>query len=123
MISNDAENILDHYQNPRNYGQLNDPDFLLEGYNNICGDQVKLYLKIEGNRITDVRFMGDGCIISMAATSILSETIQGISVDELKLLDDDKFLEIFGIELTPLKLSCALLAIKTVKQGIIGSSW
>jgi nitrogen fixation NifU-like protein len=97
------QNILDHYQNPRNFGTLPKPDISVEDSNPLCGDKIRMDLSIEDGRVTDVRFSGVGCSISRAAASMLTE--------EIKML---------GIELGPVRLKCALLALKTLKVGVYG---
>jgi nitrogen fixation NifU-like protein len=85
-----------------------------------CGDQIRIELKIENNRIADVRFSGKGCAISQAAASILTEEIKGKTLDEVKQFDKQKMLDLLGIELSAMRLKCALLALKVVKAGIYG---
>jgi len=114
------QNILDHYQNPRNFGTLPHPDISVEDSNPLCGDKIRMDLRIEQNRVTDVRFSGVGCSISRAAASMLTEEIKGKTLDEVKRIGRDEVLEMLGIELGPVRLKCALLALKTLKVGVYG---
>ena len=114
------QNILDHYQNPRNFGTLPHPDISVEDSNPLCGDKIRMDLKIENDRVADVRFSGVGCSISRAAASMLTEEIKGKTLEEVKGIGRDEVLEMLGIELGPVRLKCALLALKTLKVGVYG---
>ena len=114
------QNILDHYQNPRNWGTIEHPDVSAEDSNPLCGDRIRMDLKIKDGKIEDVKFSGTGCSISRAAASMLSDEIIGKSLDEVKAINRDYVLELLGIELGPVRLKCALLALKTLKVGVYG---
>lgn len=114
------QNILDHYQNPRNFGTLEHPDISAEDSNPLCGDEIRIDLQVKDNVIEDVRFSGKGCSISRAAASMLTEEIRGKTLDEVKRIGKDDVLEMLGIELGPVRLKCALLALKTLKVGVYG---
>jgi nitrogen fixation NifU-like protein len=114
------QNILDHYQNPRNWGTLPTPDITAEDANPLCGDRLHMDLAVKDGRIEQVRFTGQGCSISRAAASMLSEAIEGKTVDEVKKLGREDVLEMLGIDLGPVRLKCALLALKTLKLGLYG---
>src|SRR5262245_33936225 len=114
------ENILDHYRHPRNHGVLETPDITYEDANPLCGDRIRMDLRIRDGRIADIRFSGHGCSISQAAASMLCEAVQGRSLDEAKKLNRDDVLEMLGIELGPVRLKCGLLALKTLKAGVYG---
>lgn len=114
------EYIVDHYRNPRNYGSIGDADISHEEHNPVCGDRVHLDLKVEDNRIADIRFSGDGCSISQASASILTEMAKGKTLEEARELSKDDVLEQLGIPLGPVRLKCALLALKVLKVGAYG---
>jgi len=114
------QNILDHYQNPRNFGTLPKPDISVEDSNPLCGDKIRMDLLVEDGRVTDVRFSGVGCSISRAAASMLTEEIKGKTLEDVKRIGRDEVLEMLGIELGPVRLKCALLALKTLKVGVYG---
>jgi nitrogen fixation NifU-like protein len=114
------QNILDHYQSPRNFGTLEHPDISAEDSNPLCGDVIRIDLKIQDGKVADVRFTGKGCSISRAAASMLTEEIRGKSIEEVKRIGKDEVLEMLGIELGPVRLKCALLALKTLKVGVYG---
>jgi len=114
------QTILDHYQNPRNFGTLEHPDISAEDSNPLCGDEIRIDLQVKDGVIEDVRFSGKGCSISRAAASMLTEEIRGKTLDEVKRIGKDDVLEMLGIELGPVRLKCALLALKTLKVGVYG---
>jgi nitrogen fixation NifU-like protein len=118
------QNILDHYQNPRNFGTLDNPDISAEDSNPLCGDKIRMDLRVKNGTIEDVRFSGVGCSISRAAASMLTEEVRGKTLEEVKAIGRDEVLEMLGIELGPVRLKCALLALKTLKVGVYGlQSW
>lgn len=114
------EHILDHYQNPRNYGELEDPDISHEEYNPLCGDRLVIQLKIKDDRVAEVKFHGEGCAISQASASMLTELIEGKSLDEVKALTKEDVLDLLGIPISPVRLKCALLSLKALKAGVYG---
>jgi nitrogen fixation NifU-like protein len=114
------ENILDHYRNPRNRGTLDEPDVSYEDANPLCGDRIRMDFRLRDGRIEQVRFTGHGCAISQAAASMLCEQVEGKSLEDVKRLSRDDVLEMLGIELGPVRLKCALLALKTLKAGVYG---
>lgn len=114
------EHILDHYQHPRHHGTLEAPDITYKDANPLCGDELRMDFKIADGRIADVAFSGHGCSISQAAASMLCEHIAGKPLEDVKKVSRDDVLEMLGIELGPVRLKCALLALKTMKAGIYG---
>lgn len=114
------ENVLDHYKSPRNHGTLERADAEAEGMNPLCGDEVTIYLALDGDgeTISDVRFDGRGCAISQAATSMLTEMVKGRKIAEVADLDRDELLEEVGIPLTPVRLKCAILGLHTLKVAV-----
>lgn len=114
------EIILDHYENPRNYGELPDADISYEDDNPLCGDRIRIDLKVQDGRIVDVRFSGKGCAISQASASMLTERIKGATVEEARQLTRDDILEMLGIPLGPARIKCALLSLKVLKAGLYG---
>ncbi|HXY85128.1 MAG TPA: SUF system NifU family Fe-S cluster assembly protein [Gaiellaceae bacterium] len=114
------EVILDHYKNPRGHGLIDDADAQAEGQNPLCGDEVSIYVAFDedGETIDEVKFSGRGCAISQAATSMLTEMVQGRSASEVATLSRDELLEEIGIPLTPVRLKCALLGLSTLKLAL-----
>lgn len=114
------ENILDHYENPRNKGVLDDPDISYEEDNPVCGDRIRIDLKVDDGVIRDVRFSGRGCSISQAAASMLTEEIKGKTLDEVKRIGKETVLDLLGIPIGPVRMKCALLSLKVLKAGAYG---
>ncbi len=112
------EYILDHYRNPRNYGTLEQPDAHAEDSNPLCGDQLAIDLKIEGERVAEVRFQGRGCAISQASASMLSEMIEGHTVAEVIQLGKDDVLEALGISISPARTKCAFLPLRVLHRSL-----
>jgi nitrogen fixation protein NifU and related proteins len=114
------DNIIDHYQNPRNYGTLERPDISYEDSNPVCGDEIRMDLQIQDGKVIDARFSGHGCSISQASASMLTEEIIGKSLEEVKQIDKQYLLDLLGIPLGPVRLKCALLSLKVLKAGAYG---
>ena len=110
--------ILDHYRNPRNAGTLTDPDASFEDNNPLCGDKIRMDLRVQDGKVTDVRFAGRGCAISMASASLLTEQIKGMPLSEIAKLGKDDVLANVGINISAARLKCALLGIKVLKQAL-----
>ena len=114
------EVILDHYRNPRNKGTLDPADYSYEDTNPLCGDEVGIDVRVERDRIAEIRFSGRGCAVSQASASILTELVQGMPLDEVKALTKDDLLDELGIPVSPARMKCALLGLKVLKAGIYG---
>jgi nitrogen fixation protein NifU and related proteins len=114
------EVILDHYKNPRNHGDIEGADAHAEGQNPLCGDEVAVSVRFgpDGETIEEMRFAGRGCAISQAATSMLTELVQGRTATEVAALDKDELLAEIGISLTPVRLKCAILGLTTLKVAL-----
>ena len=113
------QQILDHYKNPRNYGELEDPDFTHVGENPSCGDTIRMEVDLDeaGETIEAVRFTGDGCAISMASASMLSERLHGMGVAELHEMDTDDVTEMLGVDISPMRVKCAVLGRQVAQDG------
>lgn len=111
------EEILDHYRNPRNSGSL-EKALEAEGENPSCGDHTHVYLEVEEGQVKKMAHETDGCAVSTSATSILSREIEGMPVEEVEGLDRDWMLEKLGIEVSPMRVKCAVLGLKTVQEAI-----
>jgi nitrogen fixation NifU-like protein len=114
------ENILEHYKHPRCHGTLESPDMTFEDANPLCGDRIKMDFRVQDGVLTQVRFSGTGCSISQASASMLCEHIEGRTLEEIKTIGRQDVLDMLGIDLGPVRLKCALLALKTIKAGIYG---
>ena len=113
------QQILDHYKNPRNYGELEEKTFSHAGENPLCGDEIEIDVKLDDDEetIQAIRFHGDGCAISQASASMLSQQLQGMSVEEMRDLDRDDVVDLLGVEISPMRIKCAVLAEKVVQDG------
>lgn len=115
------ENILDHYRHPRNAGSLDQPTHSHEEHNPLCGDVIRLDLYVNDDNVIDqVAFKGRGCAISQASASMLTEMIKGKKLDEAKAISKEHILEALGIEIGPVRMKCALLALKVLKASAYG---
>ncbi len=110
--------ILDHYRAPRNAGTIEHPDASFEDDNPLCGDRIRMDLRIENGIVEDVKFRGRGCAISQASASLLTESVKGKPLAEVARIDKDDVLANVGISISPARLKCALLGLKVLKQAL-----
>lgn len=114
------EIILDHYRNPRNKGKITTPDVSIHDSNPLCGDEIDIHMKIEGDKIKDIKFEGRGCAISQASASMLTEMVLNKQLTSVKDLTKDDILENIGLtNLGPARIKCALLSLKVLKLGMV----
>ena len=113
------EEIMDHYQNPRNFGHVADADVSYHDYNPVCGDDVTMQLKMENGTVKEAMFTGKGCAISQAAASMLTEQIHGKSAKAVVAMTQNDMLETIKINPGPVRIKCALLAMRAMQKGII----
>lgn len=133
--------ILDHNKAPRNFGKMEAPDFEAEGYNALCGDQFRIYLKMEDDRIGEIQFDGSGCAISKSSASIMTTLLKGKTREEAEAIfdtfkemitslpdtpiDNDKVgkMRVFGgVREFPIRIKCATLAWHTVLSALRGDA-
>ncbi len=111
--------ILDHYKRPHNRGSLEPATHKARESNPLCGDEIVLTLRVDGaNRIEDVRFDGEGCAISMASASILTDAIKGTSVEDAAAIDKATVLKDLGVPLSAVREQCALLPLRALQTAL-----
>ena len=118
------EVILDHYKNPRNFGHLKNPDSTVEEGNVTCGDRIVMEIKCNVNKlppviIEDIRFSGEGCAISRASASLLTEKVKGTDSDTVLHMDVGDILTLIGTPLTPSRIKCAVLPLEVLQKAIV----
>ena len=136
------EVILDHNRRPRNFGELEDADRVVEGVNPLCGDRMTLYVKLDGDTVQDIRFKGTGCAISVASSSLMTERVKGASLqDSLALFEKvhamltapefnesaeieelDTLAALSGVRQYPTRVKCSSLAWHALKNALTGAA-
>ncbi len=112
------DHILDHFQNPRNRHRMEDASVQLGGGNPGCGDLITVYLRIEDDKVVEASFEGEGCTISQAGGSIVTELIEGMTLDEIKELGTPTIVEEMGDDVVKSRVRCATLALGTVQAAV-----
>ncbi len=107
--------IISVYRKPKNYGKLENAHSKSES-NPFCGDRIELFVKIENEKISEIKFTGEGCTISIFSAEMLSENFIGKNVNEIKSLSDEDYLKLLPISLTPTRQKCALLSFRIMKN-------
>lgn len=113
-----SENIIDLYKNPRNKGILENPTHENSKNNPLCGDEITMQIIINDNKITEVKFNGQGCAISMASTSMLTDKIKNMNIEMVKNLSKDDILEMLHIPISVPRLKCALLSLDALRGAL-----
>ena len=122
-MSNNAdiyhEMIVDYSRNPINYGEIENHDVTFHDSNPLCGDSIDIDMKIDENKVTDIKFHGKGCAICMACSSVLTEITKGKSIDEARAIEKNDVLGELGLEhLQAVRIKCALLSLKVLKSAL-----
>lgn len=112
--------ILDHYKNPRNFGHLSKPDIRVEEGNVTCGDRIVIELKVDKKtkKIVEISFSGEGCAISRASASLLTEKVKSFTFGQVMKITTQDILRMLGTPLTPSRVKCAILSLEVLQKGI-----
>lgn len=135
------EIILDHNKRPRNRGEMPNPDRTAEGDNPLCGDEIRVFVRLDGDKIADVKFVGEGCAISKASASLMTQTVKGLTIPEAtaqiqKIYDlltgehacecsfdkDGEIAALGGVRQFPQRVKCATLAWHALEAALSGKS-
>lgn len=112
------EHILELYKNPSNFGEIKNPTHEHTETNSLCGDEITVQLIVKNNKIKDVKFNGSGCVISMVSSSLLTDKIKNMNLEDVKKLDKKDVLKLLNIKINPARLKCALLSLDAVKNTL-----
>lgn len=112
------DNIMDHYKNPRNKGKIENSDVEFKENNPVCGDEISVTIKLDGDVIKDIKYEARGCAISIASMSMLSDFLKGKKTSDVMKMDKKDIMDLLNIPIGPARLKCALLGLETVKKGI-----
>ncbi len=112
------EIILEHWEHPQNYGVIENADIDVSGNNPLCGDQIRITAKLKDGKVTDIAFTAEGCAISKASASLFTELIKEKTLREISDLSEKDSLEQLGVDITPARLKCALLAYTTLERNL-----
>lgn len=113
-----AEEIISHYEHPHNKGAIKNPSISMHEHNMVCGDDITIYLKIEDNKVKDVKFSAEGCAISIASASMLTDFIKEKSIEEIEKMGVKDIIDLIGFDPGPARLHCATLSLKALKEAI-----
>jgi nitrogen fixation NifU-like protein len=114
------ETVLDHYNNPRNRGVLDAADFSHEDSGSVCGDEVRIDVRVAEGRVAAIAFSGRGCAVSQASASILTSIVADMPLDEVEKLTIRELLEATGIPAGSARIECALLSLHVLRSGLFG---
>jgi len=113
------EHILDQYRNPQNKGELAGATHTHTENNPLCGDEVTVQVIVDDGNISDIKWDGKGCAISMASASLLTEKVKGMSVEDIMQFKKDSMLELIQIPVGPVRLKCVLLCLETLQKAVM----
>jgi nitrogen fixation NifU-like protein len=114
-----AHNIMDHYKSPRNQGVIKEADACHRELNRSCGDDISVSIKLDGDLISDIKFLGSGCAISQAGISILSEKLLGKNKQEVMQYDFEYLKKILGVPISERRSKCALIGLLAIQNAIL----
>ncbi|MBI5354985.1 MAG: SUF system NifU family Fe-S cluster assembly protein [Candidatus Aenigmarchaeota archaeon] len=110
--------ILEYYRHPVNFGKLEPCDIHFHDTNPLCGDDLDIFITLDGNKVREIKFSGKGCAISQASASMLTETVDGKTLDDIKKMSKQDILDMLKIPISHTRIKCALLSLKVLKLGV-----
>ncbi len=113
-----AEQILEHYKSPHNFGEIKNAQVHARDLNPLCGDEIEIFAKLNSGKISEIKFRGAGCAISQASASLLTDFVKGKSFQEIMKMGEIEILKILGIDVSPARKKCALLGLWVLQFGI-----
>jgi nitrogen fixation NifU-like protein len=111
------DEVMDRYQNPVKNGKMENFDVKTDGASTTCGDKIILYIKTDGKKIEDMKWQGEGCILSIVSTDLFCENAIGKEIKDLKEQDDLAFVESFPVKISPGRINCVMLPLRTFRRG------
>ena len=118
MVALYSDTLLDHFRHPRNYGDLVNPDISHESFNPLCGDRVRIEVRLLDTIVQETRFKGDACAICTAAASLLTELIVGMDIAAVSAISNDRLISSLESDIKPIRLQCALLPLEALREGL-----
>jgi nitrogen fixation protein NifU and related proteins len=113
------QELMDNYHNPKNFGKIKNSNFVINKKNSTCGDSFDLYIQLDNNGfIEDIKFNGEGCAISTASFSLLTQKIKGLNIDDVKKINEDDLKKMIGIPISYSRLNCAMLSYNALKEFV-----
>jgi nitrogen fixation NifU-like protein len=112
------EEFMEIYKNPMNEGKLENPTVVEHGVNEACGDEMDLYLKIQGDTVVDASFKAQSCSVGIVSSAILTDEIKGKKISEIKKLSKEDLLKLIGVNLTTSRVKCATLPLETLQKSL-----
>ncbi len=113
-----AEQILDYYKSPRNFGEIKNANVRARDLNPLCGDEIEIFALLNSGKISEIKFRGSGCAISQASASMLTENVLGKSAEQILKMGEPDILKILGIEVSPARKKCAMLGLWVLQKGL-----
>jgi nitrogen fixation protein NifU and related proteins len=112
--------ISEHFRHPRNRGPLEAPDAAHEEFNPLCGDRIRIELRVEGGRVTAARFRGDACMVAVASASLLTGMVEGLSLEEAVRFPEETLFTALETQLRPSRVACARLPLQALRGALAG---
>lgn len=113
-----AEEIISHYEHPHNKGRMDNADAQYHDQNPLCGDDITIYIKVSDGRVSEAKFDGIGCAISVGSASMLTDMLKGKALEDVEKMDAHTVIEMLGIDPGPARLKCATLPLKAAQKAI-----